>query len=163
MKFRVALRQYRVPVVVISGLAFLVFLIWEAHTPGEPRTMQDFLFLLGLSGVPFVLLLYNVWSWMTWGELAAEDSRRSRLALYGLAMGAASAVMLVLLLPLWEIAVQHERLAAYWVGSGMVMSAAGTVCGIAGSPGLRRPAILSVFLLPFWLFAAGLLLKAVLD
>ena len=158
-----ALRQYRVLVVVMCGVAFLLYLVWEAHTPGEPRTMQDFLFLLGLSGVPFVLLVYNVWSWMTWGEPAAENSRRSRLALAGLTMGAASAAMLVLLLPLWEIVVQHDRLAACWVGSGMLMSAAGTVCGIVGSPGLRRPAILSVFLLPFWLFAAGLLLKAVLD
>ncbi|HEV2495265.1 MAG TPA: hypothetical protein VG204_19580 [Terriglobia bacterium] len=158
-----ALRQYRVSVVVISGVAFLVYLVWEAHTPGEPRTMRDFLFLLGLCGVPFALLLYIVWSWMTWGKPAAEDSRRSRLALNGSAMGAASAAMLVLLLPLWEIVVQDERLAACWVGIGMLLSGAGTVCGLVGSPGRRRPAISSVFLLPFWLFAAGLLLKAVLD
>jgi len=81
MKLQMALRQYRVLVVVMCGVAFLVYLVWEAHTPGEPRTMQDFLFLLGLSGVPFVLLVYNVWSWMTWAEPAGENSRRSRLAL----------------------------------------------------------------------------------
>ena len=163
MNTQMAIRRYRVPVVVISGVVFPVYLVWEAHPPGEPRTMRDFLFLLALSGLPFVLLLYDVWSWMAWGAPAAEDSRRNRFALYGLAMGSASAAMLVLLLPLWEIAVQHERLAECWVGSGAVMSAAGTVCGIIGSPGLRRPAVLSLFLLPFWLFAAGLLLKAVLD
>jgi len=133
-----AIRRYRVPVVVISGVVFPVYLVWEAHPPGEPRTMRDFLFLLALSGLPFVLLLYDVWSWMAWGAPAAEDSRRNRFALYGLAMGSASAAMLVLLLPLWEIAVQHEWLAECWVGSGAVMSAAGTVCGIIGSPGLRR-------------------------
>ncbi len=163
MKFQMVLRPYRVPTMVISGVAFLVDLVWEAHTPGEPRTMRDFLLLLELSGVPFALFLYNVWSWMSVGGLAAEDNRRRGLALAGLAMRAAAAAMLVLLLPFWEIAVQHERFAACWVGSGMMMAVAGTVCGIAGSPALRRSAILSVLLLPFWVFAAGLLLKAVLD
>ncbi len=163
MKTPIALRQYRGLVVVASGVAFSVYLVWEAHTPGEPRTVQDFLFLLGLTGVPFALLLFNLWSWMSWDGASAANRRRGRLALAGLAMGTASAAMLVLLLPLWEIGVEHERLAVCWVGSGMLMSAAGTVCGIAGSPGLRRPALLSVLLLPFWLFAAGVLLKAVLD
>ena len=125
--------------------------------------MPDFLFLLALTGVPFLIFLYNLWSWITWSEVAAEDSRRSGLAIQGLALGGASAAMLILLLPLWSFVIEHEKVAVFWVGAGVLMAAAATVCGIAGAPRLRRAALLSVILLPFWLFAAGLLLKAVMD
>ena len=148
---------------VVSALAFLAYLVWAAHTPGEPRTLRDFLFLLALSGIPFASLLYSVWWGMAWGEPADPDGRKRRLALAGLALGAASAAMLVLLLPLWAVAVEHSRWAACWIGSGMLMSAAAALCGLAGPARARRPALFSAVLLPFWLFSAGLLLKAALD
>ncbi len=78
-------------------------------------------------------------------------------------MRGASAAMLVLLLPLWSFAIEHEKFAAAWVGAGMLMAAAATVCGIAGASRLRWPALASALLLPFWLFMAGFLLKAILD
>ena len=162
-KMEIWLRRHRGLLVAALAVAFLGYLVWEAHTPGEARTMPDFLFLLALTGVPFLIFLYNLWSWITWSEVAAEDSRRSGLAIQGLALGGASAAMLILLLPLWSFVIEHEKVAVFWVGAGVLMAAAATVCGIAGAPRLRRAALLSVILLPFWLFAAGLLLKAVMD
>jgi hypothetical protein len=158
-----ARRRYRSPLVGVAAVVFFGYLVWSAHTPGEPRTVRDFLFLLALTGIPFLLLLYDVWSWISWEELAAQRSRRTRLALAGSMMGGASAAMLVLLLPIWEFAVQHEKLGASWVGTGMLMALAATVCGIAGASRLRWLALLSAILLPFWLFASALLLKALLD
>lgn len=158
-----ALRRHRGLIVVLAALVFLGYLIWEAHTPGEPRTMRDFLFLLAMTGVPFLLFLYHVWSWITWGELASEDSRRSRLAIHGSAMGGASAALLILLLPAWSFVVEHDKLAECWVGAGVLMAVAAAICGIVAAPKLRWPALSSVLLLPFWLFMAGYLVKAVMD
>jgi Na+-translocating ferredoxin:NAD+ oxidoreductase RnfA subunit len=85
------------------------------------------------------------------------------MALAGSILGAASALLLLLLLRFWEMVVQHESMAQFWVGAGILMALVGTGCGILGTPRLRIPAILSGLLLPFWGFAAALLLKAALD
>src|SRR6266571_2729309 len=126
-KWKSWLRRHRRLLVAPLAVAFLGYLVWEAHTPGEARTISDFLFLLELTGVPFLIFLYDLWSWITWSEVAAEDSRRSGLAIQGLALGGASAAMLILLLPLWSFVIKHEKVAVFWVGAGVLMAAAATV------------------------------------
>ena len=152
---------------VLATLAFLGYAVWTAHTPGQPRTLQDFLFIVGVFGVPFLVLAYGLWSLNGSTELAttgyAGESKRGRIALAGAVLSTASAALLLLMLPFWDSLIERERLGTLWVITGMLTAAIATLCGIIGSSKLRRPAVISVFLLPFWLFAAGLLVKGVMD
>jgi len=154
----------------LLGVATVIFLacaLGAAHTPGEPRTVRDFLFVIELFGVPFLVFAYALWSLMGPTEMASGQdrgkSRGPRIAWAGAVLGATSAALLVLILPFWDVIVKHERLGALWLITGLLLTTAAILCGIIGTSRLRRPAILSVFLLPFWIFAGGLLVKATMD
>jgi len=48
---------------VLFPIAFLIFLLYaacNAHTPGQPRTLKDFLFVLEVFAIPFVVFIYTV-------------------------------------------------------------------------------------------------------
>ena len=161
-----SVQSLRKPILILSGLLFLGYALWAAHTPGEPRTLKDFVFLLGLFGVPFVVFAYALWSLSGSTELAERsrsERRRSLIAFTGAILGVLSAALLLLLEPLWSSLVEHADLAIIWVISGMVLAGAATVCGIIGVSSLRRAALASVLLLPFWGCAAGLMVKAAMD
>lgn len=153
----------------LLAIAFLIFLsyaAWSAHTPGQPRTVKDFLFILGIFAVPFGVFIYTISSFSNWRALAApahEVGLRTRLAIIGSVLGSASAALLLLSLTLWSTLVQHQVLEECWVVTGVVMAIAATFCGFLGVPKLRRPALLSVLLVPFWFVVAVFLVKAALD
>src|SRR5215470_12501338 len=170
-KFRmnVFVQWPRGPLLGIATVVFLAYALWAAHTPGEPRTVRDFLFLIQLLGVPFLVFAYALWSLMDSTKMAkgrdsvSLDAKRARIALAGAVVGAASAALLLLILPFWDALLKHESLGELWVITGLLMATAAVLCGIIGKSQLRRPAIASVFLLPFWVFAAALLVKATMD
>ena len=156
---------------LLLGVATVVFLacaLWVAHAPSEPRTVRDFLFVIELFGVPFLVFAYALWSLMDSAEMVTRqddsgNAKGARIALAGAVLGTASAALLLLILPLWDALLKHERLEELWVITGLLMTTAAILCGIIGTSRLRRPAIVSVFLVPFWIFAAALLLKATMD
>lgn len=161
----VRLYKHRAWLFGFSALGFLIYTAWAAHAPGQPRTLNDFLFLVSVFGVPFLILTFSLWSLSGHNELtpANRGSTRVRVALTGSVFGASSAALLLLLQPFWDLFVEHERVTEIWVIVGMALAVAATICGVIGLSRLRRSAIASALLLPFWLFAAGLLLKAALD
>ena len=163
----VFMQRSRGPLLGAATVVFLAYALWAAHTPGEPRTVRDFLFVIQLFGVPFLVFAYALWSLMdSTGMVSGQDSvnaKRARIALTGAVLGAASAALLLLILPFWDALLNHKRLGELWVITGLFMTTAAILCGILGTSRLRRPAIVSVFLLPFWIFAAGLLVKATMD
>jgi len=160
-------QRLRGPLLALGIFAFLAYSAWSAHTPGEPRTMRDFLFFVALFGGPFLVLAYVLWSLSGLTELATAwgscASRKGRIALIGAILGAGSAALLLLIGPFWSRLIEHEGLGALWAITGMLLAVAATLCGIIGSTKLRRSALVSVFLLPFWIFAAGLLVKGAMD
>jgi len=150
----------------ISFLIFLVYAIWNAHTPGQPRTVKDFLFVLEVFAIPFVVFVYAVSFSSNWKGIAAagrEVGLRHRIAILGSVLGSASAALLLLFLPLWSIAVDHPLLQDCWVVTGVAMAVVAAVCGMVGASKLRRPAMFSIALLPFWAVLAAFLLKAAMD
>jgi hypothetical protein len=165
MKLDKPRHRYRLAIVAISTLAFLILAFRAAQPPGEPARLKDFLFIFSLFTGPFLVLSYVVWS-TRWSEMssgAAGDSPGNRMALLGAAAGTASSVLLLLLLPFWGFVVAHEPAGEFCVGAGAVLSVIAGVAGTFGSAKLRRPAIVSVLLLPFWLVVAVLLAKATMD
>jgi hypothetical protein len=163
----VFVHRFRGLLLGVATAVFLACVLWAAHTPGEPRTVRDFLFVIQLLGVPFLVFAYALWSLMGWTEAATRqdcgNAKRARIALAGAVLAVASAALLLLILPFWNALLKDERLGELWVITGLLMTTAAILCGIIGTSQLRRPAIVSFFLLPFWIFAAGLLLKATMD
>lgn len=163
----VFVRRFRGPLLGFATLIFLAYAVWGGHLPGEPPSMRDFLFILTLFGGPFLVFAYAFWSVSDWSGVAGtrgdRESRRLRIALTGAVLGGSSAALLLLVAPFWDALVMHEGLAKIWILTGMLTAIAAAVCGIGGASKLRVPALVSVMLLPFWLFAAGLLVKAVMD
>ncbi|HET9406576.1 MAG TPA: hypothetical protein VFO39_05025 [Candidatus Sulfotelmatobacter sp.] len=163
-----SLRSFRKPALIVSTLVFLGYTLWAAHTPGESRTVKDFMFLLGLFGVPFLVFAYSLWL-LSGGASELEETgsrneaRRSRVGLIGAILALLSAALLLLLEPFWISLVEHPDIGAIWVVLGMVLAVVATVCGIVGSSRLRRAALASILLLPFWVTAGGLLIKAIMD
>jgi len=150
----------------IAVLIFLSYAAWNAHTPGQPRTVKDFFFILEIFAIPFGVLIYAITAFPNWKAIAlagGDVGLRHRIAMVGSALGSASAALLLLLLPLWSVAIEHQALAEYWVITGVVMATGAALCGIVGAPKLRRPAVVTVVLIPFWFLLAIFLLKAVLD
>jgi len=127
--------------------------------------MKDVSLYLAILGIPLAILGYAVWCMGKWGKLStgASSIMRVRLALAGAILSAASAGLLVVLVPLWSVAVEHTRLEVAWVSVGVFTCLAAVTCGVFGAARLRRPAVSSVLLLPVWLAVAGLLLKATID
>lgn len=160
-------RSFRKPALIVSTLVFLGYTLWAAHTPGESLTVKDFVFLLGLFGVPFLVFAYSVWLLSGGTELeetrSRNKARRSRVGLIGAILALLSAALLLLLEPFWISLVEHPDIGAIWVVLGMVLAVVATVCGIVGSSRLRRAALASILLLPFWVTAGGLLIKAIMD
>jgi hypothetical protein len=128
-------------------------------------SMQDAFLYLAILGIPLAILGYAIWFISRWKRLSvgATNATRVRLALVGAVLGAISAALLVVLVPLWSVAVEHTRLQVAWVSAGVLMGLAAAVCGILGAARLRRPATSSLLLFPVWAAVAGLLLKATLD
>lgn len=155
----ISAHPWRAAIVAASGVAFAASVVAQAHAPGDPPQVRDVLFLLAVFGVPFLVFVFMVWT-TRWERTPGV---RPRLALIGAVTGYASAAMLLLLLPLWSVFVGRDRLAAGWVIGGLVLALVASICGMAGAPRLRRAALASVLLLPFWFFAAVLLLRAALD
>lgn len=155
----IAEHPWRAALLAASAVAVVAFGIGQAHPPGDPPQVKDILFVLAVFGVPYLVFAFIVWT----ARWEWRPGARPRLAMLGAAAGGASAAMLLLLLPLWSVLVGRDALAAGWVIGGVALGLAATVCGIGGAPKLRRPALASVLLLPFWFFAAVLLLKASLD
>jgi len=150
----------------IAVLIFLLYAGWNAHTPGQPRTVKDFLFVLEVFAIPFGVFVYAVSSSFKWQGIAAVGDGvglRHRIAILGSVLGSASAALLLLFLPLWSIAVDHPLLQDCWLVAGVLMSVGAVLCGMVGAPKLRRPGLFSIALLPFWGVLATLLLKATMD
>lgn len=160
-------KRSRGPLLAGLTIVFLTFTLWAAHTPGEPRTLRDFIFVIELFGIPFLVFAYALWSLMGSAEIATrqdgDNAPRARIALTGAILGAASAALLLLIFPFWDVLVEREHLAELWIISGLLTTTAAILCGIIGSSQLRRSAILSIVLLPFWIFAAAFLAKAIMD
>ena len=127
--------------------------------------MKDVSLYIAILGIPLAILSYSVWFMSKWDALSVEASSvvRVRLAFAGALLVAVSAALLVVLVPLWSVAVEHTRLELAWVSAGVLMCIAAAGCGIFGAARLRRPATSSLLLLPVWLAVAGLLLQATLD
>jgi hypothetical protein len=127
--------------------------------------MKDASLYIAILGIPLTILGYSAWFMSKWDALSVEASSvvRVRLAFAGALLVAVSAALLVVLVPLWSVAVEHTRLELAWVSAGVLMCIAAAGCGIFGAARLRRPATSSLLLLPVWLAVAGLLLKATLD
>lgn|SRR5262249_30796467 len=150
----------------IGLLIFLSYAAWNARTPGQPRTVKDFLFILEIFAIPFVVLIYAITAFPNWKDISVAGAGmglRHRVAIVGSALGIASAALLLLLLPFWSVAIEHQVLAEYWVIAGILLATGAAFCGIFGAPKLRRPAVVTVVLIPFWSVLAIFLLKAVLD
>lgn len=165
---KVGVQRIRGPLLASATLTFFAYALWTAHTPGEPRTVKDFLFVIGLFGVPFLVFVYSLLSLSGPTEIVSLSKSsawtgRQGIATKGAVLGAVSASLLLLMLPFWDALIVHEGWGATWVITGIITAAAATLCGIVGVSKLRGPAIVSAVLLPFWLFAAGLLVKATLD
>jgi hypothetical protein len=159
-----AVRRNRRWLLGFSIPLFLLYAALSAHTPGEPRTPKDFLFIVGVFAVPFALLVYPISLLLSCSHSNSDGRKpRARIALLGSVFASVSAFLLLLLSPCWSIVVGHELLGECWVAVGSLMAAAATICGIVGESPLRRPAVLSSLLLPFWYFLATLLLKVAMD
>jgi len=166
VKLNMGFRHNQRWLVATAILIFVVYAAWSAHTPGQPTTVKDFLFVLEVFGVPFAFFVYAVSWWPYWRGLATGrllSGSRPRIAVIGSVLGAVSAGLFLLFLPFWNIAVEHQALREYWVIAGALTTIAASLCGIVGAPTLRRPALFSVCLLPFWYFLVALLLKAAMD
>jgi len=166
-RLSVLVHRFRKPLLGVLSLTFLAYLLGAGRPPGASITIKDTLFLLALFGAPFGVFAYSLWSLTGCSELSVVsetiDLRRRKIALWGTMLSVASAALLLLLLPFWSTLVEHTHFGTIWVILGMVFAAAATMCGIIGSSKLRRAAVSSALLLPFWIFAAGLLVKASMD
>ena len=156
----------RARLVAIAFLIFLSYVAWNAHTPGQPRTLKDFLFVLGIFAVPFCVFMYAITSFSSWRDTAApadEIGLRHRLAIIGSVLGSASAALLLLLLPFWTMAVEHQLLEDCWIITGAATAIGAVLCGIVGAPRWRRAALFSILLVPFWFVVTIFLVKAAMD
>lgn len=168
MKLNSIGRRDPVWLVAFAGLLFFTYLIWAPHANlrAGPNA-ADYLMLIILFGSPFLVLAAAVGAWDRWRKLTAEQNQarvRTQVALAGSIMAAGSAILLILLQPMMDLApaIRPQRsfadvntvqgLEVHWVWAGVLMAVAGSVCGIAGARKLRRPAILSLILLPVWFY-----------
>lgn len=125
----------------------------------------DFLFVLAIYGIPFLVFAYMVWTGR-WSELTRKKPRlttRQMIAFGAEIAGALAAGMFLLNLPLWMLMASHESFGNAWHFAGLLTSIVALACALAGSPLLWRHAIASGLLLPFWIVNLGLFVKAMMD
>lgn len=161
----------------VLALLFSVYVVWSAGSgllrmaPGP----ADVLFEVSIWGPPFLLLAYIARSWTRWRKLdlpKAGSGARATIAVVGSLLAAGSAAFLILFRPLEDLLLNLAPLSfwdklspvlACWLLAGTLMSLGAVVCGIAGAPRLRRPALLSALLLPIWYAMALILIMAMHD
>ncbi|HEY2472169.1 MAG TPA: hypothetical protein VGI45_30560 [Terracidiphilus sp.] len=155
----------RLAIIAVAVIVLMIFAIRDARMGSVSFDPGDFLIVIGIYGVPFLVFAFTVWTGR-WSDLKGSLSSlttREKIALAAETSGVAASGMFVLNLPLWTLLASHESFGASWVMAGVLMSIVTIVCALAGSPRLWRHAIASALLLPFWVVDLGLLLKAMMD
>ena len=159
--------EHRVRLAIIAAAAVLLvtYAIRDAQMASASFDPGDFLLVLAIYGIPFLVFVFMVWAGR-WSDLAARSAQRTmrqKIALAADVSGATAAVMFLLSLPLWMILATHERFGASWLLAGVLLSIVAVGCALAGSPLRWRHAIAAALLLPFWVVNVGLLAKAIMD
>jgi hypothetical protein len=155
----------RLAIVGCAALMIVVFGVRDAQLGSDTVRPDDLLFLLGIYTVPFLVFVFMVWSGR-WSELKRIAAPLSKQVFIGFAADVTRVIspgMFLLTLPFWGALASHESLAGAWLLAGVLSSIVAIGCTIAGSPRRWVHAIVSIAMLPCWLFVAAFLAKAAMD